>query len=49
MPYSIKKVDSKWAIVNKETGKTVGKSTSKEKAKSSVRARMAGEFGKNKQ
>ena len=37
MPYRIKKVDSKWAIVNKETGKTVGTSTSKEKAESSAR------------
>ena len=34
-----------YKIVNKETGKQVGSSTSMAKAKSSVRARLAGEHG----
>ena len=41
MPYQVKKRGSKYAIVNKKTGRTVGKSTTKKKAKASVRARMA--------
>lgn len=45
MPYEIKKGTGKKPvkIVNKETGKTVGSSTSVAKAKASVRARYAGE------
>lgn len=45
MPYNVRKSGKKYAIVNKKTGKTVGKSTSKKKAQSSVRARLAGEHG----
>ena len=45
MPYKIVKRGSKYAIVNKETGKTVGKSDSRSKAERSVRARLAGEHG----
>ena len=48
MPYRIVKRGEKFAIVNKETGKTVGTSTSKEKAQASVRARLAGEHGWSK-
>ena len=43
MPYRFKKVGNKVQIINKETGKVVGVSDSMEKAKSSARARMAGE------
>ncbi len=45
MPYEIKKSSGKKPvkIINKETGKTVGSSTSVSKAKASVRARYAGE------
>lgn len=43
MPYRIEKRGSKYAIINKNTGKTVGKSTTKAKAEASVRARYAGE------
>ena len=45
MPYKIIKRGDKWAIVNKDTGKTVGMSSSKEEVKSSVRARLGGEHG----
>jgi len=45
MPYRFKKVGNKVQIINKETGKVVGTSTSMEKAKASARARMAGEHG----
>lgn len=45
MPYTVKKVGSKWKIINKNTGKTVGTSNSKAKADASVRARLAGEHG----
>jgi len=44
MPYSIKKVDG-FNIVNKRTKKKVGHSSTLAKAKSSVRARLAGEHG----
>jgi len=40
MPYRIEKRDSKYAIVNKQTGKTVGKSDTRKQAAASVRARM---------
>lgn len=47
MPWKVRKKPIKgkkdWAIVNKNTGKIVGRSTSKKKAKSSVRARYANE------
>jgi hypothetical protein len=45
MPYKIvKRTGAKpWKIVNKDTGKVVGSSTSKEKAQASVRARYANE------
>jgi hypothetical protein len=32
MPYGVRKQGKRWAIVNKQTGKTVGLSTSKRKA-----------------
>lgn len=41
MPWAIKKVANKFAIIKKDTGKVVGYSSSKEKAKASVRARYA--------
>jgi hypothetical protein len=43
MPYSIKKSGSSYLIISK--GKIVGRSDSKSKAESSVRARLAGEHG----
>lgn len=43
MPYKIVKQGSKFAIVKKDTGKTVGHSDTKAKAKASIRARYAGE------
>jgi len=45
MPYKIQKQGGKFAIINKETGKTVGHSDTRGKAESSVRARLAGEHG----
>jgi hypothetical protein len=43
MPYDVVKGSGKrpWKIKKKSTGETVGSSTSKGKAKASVRARMA--------
>lgn len=46
MPYTIKKVGSKYKIIRKTDGKTVGTSDTKAKAQASVRARYAGEYGK---
>lgn len=45
MPYKIvrKKGKRPWKIINKETGKVVGSSSSESEAKSSARARMAAE------
>jgi hypothetical protein len=45
MPYKIQKGSGSrpYKIINKNTGKTVGTSTSKAKAKASVRARYANE------
>jgi hypothetical protein len=45
MPYQVKKAGAGYSIINKDTGKTVGHSSSKAKAESSVRARLAGEHG----
>lgn len=45
MPYKIVKSGSKFNIVRKDTGKVVGSSTTKVKAESSIRARLAGEHG----
>ena len=45
MPYKIVKSGSKFQIVRKDTGKVVGTSTTKAKAESSVRARLAGKHG----
>jgi hypothetical protein len=44
MPYRVEKRKGKrpYKIVNTETGKVVGSSTSREAAKSSIRARHAG-------
>ena len=43
MPYNIRKAGAKYEIVRKEDGKVVGTSNSQQKARASVRARMAGE------
>ena len=43
MPYHIEKQKGKFAIVNEKTGKVVGKSKTRENAKSSIRARMRAE------
>ena len=46
MPYQVEKIgEGQWAIRNKDTGKIVGYSDSKEKAEASVRARLAVEHG----
>ncbi len=42
MPYRVEKRGTKYAIVNRNTGQTVGKSSTKKKAEASIRARMAG-------
>lgn len=39
MPWKVKKVGDNWAIVKTDTNEIVGRSTSKEKAEASVRAR----------
>ena len=46
MPYAVKQEGRRWAIVNKQTGKVVGHSTSKKMAEASVRARMRAETKK---
>jgi hypothetical protein len=46
MPYAVKQEGQRWAIVNKQTGKVVGHSTSKKMAEASVRARMRAETKK---
>lgn len=46
MPYTIKQQGRKWAIVNKQTGKVVGTSSSKKMAEASARARMSAESKK---
>lgn len=47
MPYKVTKKPIKgrkdWAIINKNTGRIVGRSTSKRKAQASVRARYSAE------
>jgi hypothetical protein len=45
MPYKVRKSGAKYAIVNKSTGKTVGKSTSKAKAQKSANVRNAVDHG----
>lgn len=45
MPYRVVKRGKGYAIVNKNTGKTVGHSTSKAKAQRSINARNAGAHG----
>ena len=49
MPWTVVKRSGKrpWKILDKN-GKTVGSSTSKAKAKASIRARYAGSHGKGK-
>jgi hypothetical protein len=43
-PYTIRKRgNNRWAIINKQTGATVGSAATKAKAQASVRARMAAE------
>lgn len=48
MPYKVKKGsgDRPWKIVNKNTGKEVGSSTTKSDAEASIRARYRGEHKK---
>ena len=49
MPYTITQTGAnEWTIRNRESGKVVGRSKTKKDAEASVRARMAGEFGKGK-
>jgi hypothetical protein len=43
VPYRVAKQGEKYAIINKDTGKTVGHSDTKAKAEASVRARYANE------
>ena len=50
MPYRVrykplKRSRENWAIINKDTGRIVGRSTSEKKAEASARARLAGEHG----
>ncbi len=45
MPYGLRKEGGKWAIIRRDTGKVVGHSNSQEKARASIRARLAGEHG----
>jgi len=47
MPYTIRKGsgDKPYKIINKETGKVVGSSKSREMADKAVRARLAGAHG----
>lgn len=47
MPYMVRKGEGKrpWKIVNKNTGKIVGSSTSQAKAMASARARQASHYG----
>lgn len=45
MPYGLRKENGKWVIYRRDTGKVVGTSDSQEKARSSIRARLAGEHG----
>lgn len=43
MPYALEKRGDRYAIVNKQTGKTVGTSETRKKAAASIRARMRSE------
>lgn len=50
MPYKVeyrptKKSKKDWVIINRRTGRIVGRSTSERKAETSVRARLASEHG----
>lgn len=50
MPYRaeyrpLKRGKKHWAIINKDTGRIVGRSTSGKNAEASIRARLAGEHG----
>lgn len=45
MPYKIVKSGEKFKIVKKTTGEVVGTSATREKALSSINARLAGEHG----
>jgi hypothetical protein len=45
MPYKVQKSGKKYNIVNKNTGKVVGKSATKAKAQKSINARNAGAHG----
>ena len=43
MPYSIRKANSGYDIIKKDTGKKVGHSKTRKDAEASIRARYAGE------
>jgi hypothetical protein len=43
MPYSVRPIAGRWAIIRKADGKVVGHSDTKQKAEGSVRARMSAE------
>jgi len=45
MPYSIRKADSKFKVVNKETGKVKGTHTSREKAEKQINLLRGVEHG----
>ena len=47
MPYKVRKGKGKrpYKIINKQTGKQVGSSLNMADAQSSIRARLAGEYG----
>lgn len=45
MPYDVKPLNGKFAIIRKADGVVVGHSDTKQKALASVRARMSGEHG----
>lgn len=50
MPYRaeyrpLKRSRKNWAIINTDTGRIVGRSTSEKKAGASIRARLAGAHG----
>lgn len=46
MPYSLKKIGKRYCVINKQTGRQMGCSPTKEKAKSHMRALYHAESGK---
>jgi hypothetical protein len=45
LPYVARKAGKRWAIVNRQTGKVAGYSSTKKKAEASARARNAAHRG----